>query len=200
MNTAVVMLAAGQSQRFGGSKQLAQFRGQPMICHGLANLPPGLQHYYVVLGANWQPIEEVVKGYDEFRHIRICVAEDWEKGLAHSLRFALSQLSPEVERVMICLADQVALGPEDYMRLLCCADEHPGAMTAAYYQHSLGVPAIFCRTQFSQLMQLQGDKGARALLQGSAELVQPVAMPAAAIDIDTQQDLIIHQDKGERHD
>lgn len=189
MNTAVVMLAAGASRRFDGIKQLAQVHGQPMVCHSLAQLPPQLARYYLVLGAHSQAITEVVKRHTDLGHIELLVARDWQQGLAHSLRFAINRLGPEIDRVLICLADQVALRAHDYEALLALSDSHPGRKVAAYYQHNPGVPAIFCRAEFSSLMQLAGDKGAKALLQHSADDVIYCDLPQAATDIDTQQDL-----------
>lgn len=189
MKTALVMLAAGQSRRFGGLKQLALFRGQPMVCHSLSQLPTSADNYYLVLGAQWQKIAKVVQDKSP-RSVELLVAPDWQLGLGHSLRFAISQLEPAIERVMICLADQVALKPHDYEALLALSEQHPGCTVAAYYRHSLGVPAIFCRAEFSALMQLSGDKGAKALLNQNPDKVIQCDLPQAAIDIDTQQDLI----------
>lgn len=196
MKTAVVMLAAGASRRFGGIKQLAVIDGQPMICHALAQLPPGLARYYLVLGANCQAIAEVVERHPDFGHIQLLIAPDWQQGLAHSLKFAISQLSPDIERVLICLADQVALKAHDYKALLALSDTHPGHIVAAVYQHNPGVPAIFCKAEFALLMQLKGDKGAKALLHQYADKVIQCDLPAAAIDIDTQQDLTDNRPAG----
>ncbi|ALS98899.1 nucleotidyltransferase family protein [Lacimicrobium alkaliphilum] len=190
MKTAVVMLAAGASRRFGGIKQLAMIDGRPMICHALAQLPPNQARYYLVLGANSQTIAEVVASNPDFRHIQPLIAPDWQQGLAHSLKFAIRQLGSDTERVLICLADQVALRTHDYEALLALSDSHPGRIVAAYYQHNPGVPAIFCKAEFALLMQLKGDRGAKALLNQFADKVIQYDLPLAAIDIDTQQDLI----------
>jgi molybdenum cofactor cytidylyltransferase len=189
MKTAVVMLAAGASRRFGAIKQLTMIDGRPMVCHTLAQLPPNQAHYYLVLGAHSQAIAEVVQRNPEFGHIEALIAPDWHLGLAHSLRSAISQLGADIERVLICLADQVALKTCDYEALLALSDRYPGRMVAAYYQHNAGVPAIFCRAEFTPLMQLKGDKGAKALLNQQADKVIQYDLPPAAIDIDTQQDL-----------
>ena len=53
-----------------------------------------------------------------------------------------------------------------------------------------GAPAIFPRTSFRELAELRGDTGARALLRRNADRVVRVAMPSAAVDIDTPEDLL----------
>ena len=53
----------------------------------------------------------------------------------------------------------------------------------------VGVPAIFPSWCFSELSQLRGDQGARAILQRNASRLVHVAMPTAALDLDTPEDL-----------
>jgi molybdenum cofactor cytidylyltransferase len=50
-------------------------------------------------------------------------------------------------------------------------------------------PAIFPLCYFPQLIQLEGDKGAKALLYKHKENLQTVSLPNAIIDIDTKEDL-----------
>lgn len=184
MNTAALMLAAGQSRRFDGLKQLTDIQGMPLVCHSLLQLPPALEKRYVVLGAQWQHVAQRLPP-----DVEVLVAPEWHKGMGHSLSHGVRQLDSRVERVLICLADQVALTRADFSQLLRCSDQHPGMTVAAYYQHRAGVPAIFCRTEFAALRQLQGDKGARSLLNSPDNPVLTCDVPRAATDIDTQQDL-----------
>ena len=58
----------------------------------------------------------------------------------------------------------------------------------------VGAPAIFPRWCFGDLQQLQGDRGARAVLQRHMERVIRVTMPSAAIDIDTPEDLLAREE------
>jgi molybdenum cofactor cytidylyltransferase len=53
-----------------------------------------------------------------------------------------------------------------------------------------GVPAIFPRSVFSDLVALRGDVGARVLLQRNPDRVVRVPMASAAIDLDTPEDLL----------
>jgi molybdenum cofactor cytidylyltransferase len=51
-------------------------------------------------------------------------------------------------------------------------------------------PAIFPSAYFEQLMNLTGDKGAKALLHQNIDNLQAIVLPKAIIDIDTKKDLI----------
>jgi molybdenum cofactor cytidylyltransferase len=61
-------------------------------------------------------------------------------------------------------------------------------VVCAVYDGHAGVPALFPRTFFADLMALDGDSGAKAMLQSLNDKVT-VPMPEAAIDIDTIEDL-----------
>jgi len=61
---------------------------------------------------------------------------------------------------------------------------------ASSYADTVGVPAIFPAQYFPAIQQLQGDTGAKAIIDNNLEHVARVSIPEAEIDIDTQEDLI----------
>ena len=63
-----------------------------------------------------------------------------------------------------------------------------GAAVASRYEGTLGVPAVFGRTRFPELLALRGDQGARALLRHDPGVLV-VDWPDGALDIDTPGDL-----------
>jgi molybdenum cofactor cytidylyltransferase len=88
-------------------------------------------------------------------------------------------------RVLLLTCDQPLLEAR-HLRALLQAPS-PGGITAALYNDRPGVPAVFDREHFPALAQVNGDKGARTLLRrGTATTI---AMPQAALDIDTPEDL-----------
>ncbi|HUL18062.1 MAG TPA: NTP transferase domain-containing protein, partial [Steroidobacteraceae bacterium] len=92
--------------------------------------------------------------------------------------------------VMLLLADQPLVSADDLRRLAGTWRKQPQYIAAALYSGTTGVPAIFPRSLFQGLLQLRGDSGARALLRRDTDRVVRVPMPAAAIDIDTPEDLL----------
>ena len=66
---------------------------------------------------------------------------------------------------------------------------HPSYIVAAQYNGVLGAPVIFPKQYFSQLSQLEGDKGAKKLLQQNIRQTISLSIPEAAFDIDTPEDL-----------
>ena len=183
-----VLLAAGESRRFGGIKQLATVNGQQLISVVLDNyLQQKVAQTFVVLGANAEKISALLP-----KEMTPLIAPDWQKGLGHSLAFAVSQLPADTSHVLIALADQLAITKSDINRLLKHSGQAPQQIVAAHYAGKAGVPVIFPRSFFPQLCALSGDCGAKKLLQVYADQCTVVDMPRAAIDIDTLEELALY--------
>ncbi|GAB3032857.1 nucleotidyltransferase family protein [Bowmanella dokdonensis] len=185
MKLAVVLLAAGQSRRFGGIKQLASVGGQPMICHSLrAYEKLAADKVVLVLGANRDKIAPVLPDWVELLDV-----EDWRLGMGTSLARAVQSLDNGLTHVLVGLADQIAVGRQHIQSLIQASRQHPHSIIAAAYGQDVGVPAIFCRADFTALGQLQGDRGAKSLLRAQRHRLVPVPMPQAGFDIDTPEQL-----------
>jgi molybdenum cofactor cytidylyltransferase len=184
------MLAAGQSKRFNGIKQLADIQGQPMICHCLSHYRQGdkwingITSGYVVLGSNAESIGKVLPA-----NINPFVADTWPLGMGHSLAQSIQLIANDTTHILICLADQVALNQQLILKMLEQTSRFPNHIIAANYTNKVGVPAIFPRQYLSELAKMTGDNGAKSLLQKHSQQVLAVDMPEAAFDIDTIEDL-----------
>jgi molybdenum cofactor cytidylyltransferase len=190
VKTELILLAAGQSKRFGGIKQLAEINGKPMVYHCLLQYRQGekwiegIADGHVVLGANAYLIRNVLpQGIN--RH----VVNFWQNGMGHTLAESMQILAGDTSHVLIGLADQASITQHMIEGLLGESSMYPQNIIAAKYADRLGAPAIFPRQFFSQLSQLTGDKGAKVILQQNPLLVISMDMPEAAFDIDTQDDL-----------
>ena len=60
---------------------------------------------------------------------------------------------------------------------------------ATQYSSSLGVPALFDRMAFDDLIRLEGDQGARVLLNVGAQRIKGVEPDFPLVDIDTSEQL-----------
>lgn len=190
----VIVLAAGSASRFGSPKLLAEIGGRPMLIHALETLLGVVQRdqVVVVLGAHADRLEPLVRRLD----VTSVFNADHASGMASSVRAGLSTVRLDCRGVLVSLADQVAVTPDDMRRLISCWQAHPERIAAARYDDVVGVPAIFPRPTFEQLKELQGDRGARELLKREAGQVIGVPMPSAAVDVDTPADLHAVPDRG----
>lgn len=182
------ILAAGPGTRFGGIKPLVRLRGEPVL-HELAAsaaLVAG-QSITVVIGAYAREIAPALRQ----RAISIALNRGWEEGIASSIRVAVNSAPPGSGALLLMLADQVAVTADDLRRLHAGWKRHPILIAAALYQGAPGLPAIFPRWAFSDLLSLRGERDARSVLRRNIDRVVRVPMSNAGIDLDTPDDLLL---------
>lgn len=186
-NPHVLVLAAGAGSRFGSPKQLVRVSGEPLLLRAVARATEVAGHAVtVVLGAHAADLTSML------RHsaASVVINRHWQEGLASSLRLGVSQLPTGTQAVMVTLADQAAVTAYDLRRLAAAWRQQPDWTIAASYEGHTGVPAIFPSHVFPALLALRGDVGARPVLSALADRCLRIAMPNAAIDIDTPEDLL----------
>jgi len=130
----------------------------------------------------------------------VLVNRHWEEGMASSVRCGLSALPAACDAVLILLGDQVAVTADDLKRLAAAWNGQDGSIAAATYDQHVGVPAIFPRTFFPELMELRGDQGARRIIERNSYRLIRVPMQNAAIDLDTPEDLVAITQRFERNE
>ncbi len=181
------ILAAGASTRFGSPKQLVRLAGEPVLHRAIANATFVAGHSVaVVLGAHVQDIAPAL------RQSAVCmvVNRHWEEGLASSIRSAVHSVPAAGEGLLLVLADQVAVTADDLKRLYVAWRRHPVLIAAALYGGAPGLPAIFPRWTFGDLLQLRGDQDPRLAIRRNADQVVRVPMQNAGVDLDTPEDLL----------
>jgi len=143
---------------------------------------------WVVLGASSDEILEQV----DFGDAGIVVNPEWEGGLASSLRAGLDALarSRGADAALIVLGDQPDVDPE-VVRQIITRYEETGAMAVVpKYRYTWGNPVLVDKVLWSRLMSIEGDQGARKLLQAHPEWVEEVwveTLPPR--DVDTEDDV-----------
>lgn len=187
----IVILAAGNSQRFQGVKTLAAINwlGQQhsMVKLAVDKLRPinapiiiatGLYHQQIITSA----IPGVSYHYCNQAHL----------GMGHTIaqvtQHVLTSLS--ASHIFITLADQIAIEPAQFLQLAKQSASHPEHIVCSTTSKGLTAPALFPAQDFTALSQLTGDKGAKSILLAQRKRVISVELEQALIDIDHQQDLI----------
>lgn len=168
-------------------KQLLPWKKSTLLEHSVQQLKHSeIDNIVVVLGANAKHICEKVN----FDEVDVAVNPDWEKGMATSIatgmRFLLKKI-PDIESVLVALADQPLLDDKYYKKLIDKSLKSTNKIVASSYSNELGVPAIFDRDYFDNLLNLKGSKGARALLRGGSVKVTSVNAGKLALDLDTRE-------------
>lgn len=186
--TAVIILAAGNSTRLGKPKQLLEFQGKTLIRRAAETaLAAGCENVVVVLGANSDRIKKEIENLP----LKIVINENWESGMSSSIKTGLEKLletEPNPSSVILTLCDQPLVDAKTILRLIETRHKTQKKIVACEYRETLGVPVIFSREMFKELLNLQGDAGAKFLIKKYLSDAAKIPVPEAAIDIDTAED------------
>jgi molybdenum cofactor cytidylyltransferase len=182
--TGLIILAAGSSSRLGKPKQNLVFQGSTLLQRSLkAAIAADCQKVLVVLGANVSEIEPTIKN----EPIQIIYNPDWEAGMSSSISCGLAALlktNPEMKAVILMLCDQ-PFADTAIINQLIQASANNKHLVACNYNGTIGVPALFDKSHFEELLVLQGNEGAKKLLLKYTDEVYTVPFPLGMIDIDT---------------
>jgi len=183
-----LLLAAGEGRRYGALKQLERIDGVSLVRRAAQAALEAGTLLRVVTGAQAEQVEAGLRDLP----LSFVRNAHWREGMGSSLasgaRALLAQDDPP-DAVLIALADQALVGAAELRLLLDEHARHPRAIIAADHGTVLGPPCVFPAGDLGELAALQGDRGARALLQVHAARVRRVIMPQAAHDVDTADDL-----------
>ena len=179
-----LLLAAGRSRRFGSDKLLAPLGGRPVIRWSAEALAEAVDVLYLVAPPG---APELVRALDG---IQVVVVEHpgRDQGIGTSIAAGIGAMGPDVEAALIALADQPLMDGAVARRLgeRWRADGEQARAVAPSYRDGRGHPVLFARSCFADLEALQGDSGARALLDAMGEALALVPVDAdAPRDVDT---------------
>jgi molybdenum cofactor cytidylyltransferase len=163
----VVILAAGESKRFGSPKQLAEFGEEPLLVHVINKITSCEVEPYIAVGANSKLIREHEAFYPYLRNM--IPIKNWQGGLSETIKESVEFLkNMHSEGVIFLLADQPLI-PIDFLKqFFLKVENNPAALLCTVYKSnriSLGVPAYFPRLFFNELLLVQGDRGAKSILE-----------------------------------
>jgi nicotine blue oxidoreductase len=176
-----VILAAGEGRRFGGTKQLAELHGQPLLEYALAAMA-GVSPRVVVLGHAADEIRARVP----LHGARPVVCADWEHGQAASLRCGLAEL-PGCDGVVVVLGDQPGI-TRDAVDAIAATGGEEDAVRATY-GGTPGHPVLLRRPLLERAGELRGDSGFRDLLRSARVRDVELGRIADPADIDTREEL-----------
>lgn len=184
---AAVVLAAGSSTRLGRPKQLLPVDGYPLLSRTLdAVRASSLEPRILVLGGYAGEIRQTVRMND----FVIVENPDFRDGQASSLKAGIQALPDTVDGAVVVLGDQPLIEPWLLDRLRSLFDPSRHSAVRPRYADGPGNPALLAKRLFPDLLQLEGDIGARDILRENANRIAEVdhTHRTAPRDVDTIDD------------
>jgi molybdenum cofactor cytidylyltransferase len=184
-----MILAAGASSRMGQSKQLLNIRGKSLLTHAVEAALECKESdtAVVVLGANSERHKiELVN-----QPIRLSVNENWESGMGSSIKSGLINLldeSPQLQSVLIMLIDQPKVSAPHLSTLLKSFKDFNKSIVASFYGNTPGVPAVFSKAHFDEIMTMDDGAGAKKIIERHPTQLLTIGFPEGNIDLDTPDD------------
>jgi len=187
MGFGAVILAAGLSSRMAPVNKLLTYLGdRPVIRHVVQTaLEAGLDPVTVVVGPDRETLRAALEGLP----VRMVGNDDYEKGLASSIRAGVAAIAAEVDAALFLLGDMPLIAPRHLGPLLAAfAPAQSRSICIPTYSTKRGNPVLWSAQYFPHLLQLSGDQGARVLFHDLTDQIVEVEMSdnAVLVDIDTQ--------------
>ncbi|MDQ3323512.1 MAG: nucleotidyltransferase family protein [Acidobacteriota bacterium] len=183
-----IILAAGDSTRMNSeAKQLLEFRGKTLLRRAAETaIEANFDRIVIVLGSI---AEELKKEIDDLP-VQIAVNKNWETGMSSSIKVGLSAFSngENIDAVVVTLCDQPLVSAKILRELGETFAETGKSIIACRYAETIGVPALFARVVFDDLMDLREDEGAKKVIKKYEAETAVILAPEAAFDVDTAQD------------
>jgi molybdenum cofactor cytidylyltransferase len=188
MKTGIILLAAGSSSRLGRAKQLIEFQGKTLIQKAIDEVNKSQADcLVVVLGAN----SDLIQTGFEPSSASYTINSDWQQGMSSSMQAGLHFLMAKeaIDQVLLMLCDQPFVDASLLNQLINSKETSGKGIVAAAYSNTLGVPALFDKRYFVELLELTGSEGAKKVIFNHQAEVHALDFPLGAVDLDTEEDV-----------
>lgn len=184
----IIVLAAGASSRMKQPKQLLKFAGKSLLRRAVEIAVNSVyEPVAVVLGANFELLQNEIKDLP----VQVFYNENFQNGIGASIKTGLSgllKIKPNLSAAVIMLSDQPFITARKINEFAERSKKSRAKIIAAEYDKDVGVPALFAKELFAELLKLDGDRGAKFIIKNYSDSLEKIALPEAAFDVDTPDD------------
>ena len=178
MKVGAVILAAGESKRFGKNKLLEKINGKAVLQHVLDNVD---LERVIVVGKYAEELLPYLKNEIVIYNPR------WMEGMSTSIKLGL-RFFQDYDGVLIVLGDMPFVKREDVHKIVNSFKLECNAVIPTY-EKNWGNPVLLNRKIFNKVMEIKGDEGAKRILKNLENLCFTECSKGVLIDIDTVSDL-----------
>ena len=178
---AACVLAAGRSRRMGQeNKLLSVLNGKTLLQHVLHALQSSnVDEVHVITGHDRAQVCDSISGFN----VMTAHNPDYCGGLSTSVRLAVNRLGDHVDGVLFCLGDMPFVSATTLNALITEFNGRDEIIVPTYGGHD-GNPLLWSRRYFDDFKNLQGDRGAKFLLNEFPQKVKRVDVDNVGIVLD----------------
>ena len=184
-----ILLAAGQSKRMEGeNKLIKKIQGIPLISRCVKNiLTSTIDELIIVLGYQKEIVEKTI---NQNKKIKFVFNKDFESGIASSIKIGLNHLSKNTDAFFICLGDMPNINHNIYNKLIKVKNDNE--IVIPTYKGQQGNPILFSKSIKEKIMTIQGDVGAKKILELNKDKILNLEIDNLGIkkDFNTKDDFI----------
>ncbi len=181
-----IVLAAGRSTRFGDKKLTQALGGRPLLQHSLAVAQAALPGNVVLVTGHDE--DSIATASGDLADIVVHNPE-YDSGQGRSLATGVKACRNNADAIVIMLADQPLVSKDTIEQVVSGWTGNENHIVVSDYGGSQGPPALFGKHAFDDLCALDGDQGAKKIIQSGRFDVATVAIGSLGLDVDTPQDL-----------
>lgn len=181
----IVLAAGGSSRMVGGHKLLETLAGRPVIAWAVdAALDAEVGPVVVVTGDRSREVSEALPG-----EVTVLENDGWRSGMAASLRVGVASLPEDVDAFAVALGDMPLVRAVHYRSL--ARAWIPRSVVVPVHRGRRGHPVVWSRSFAREMADLDGDRGARTLVERhkGAVIEVPIGDPGVLMDVDTRAHL-----------
>ncbi|WP_287950696.1 nucleotidyltransferase family protein [Acidiplasma sp.] len=180
-----IILASGESRRFGENKLFYKINGKMLIEYTIENARNSLLYEKIIVfnpAVNYSVLN--LNGF------KIAINYDYKNGMSTSIGAGLRKVENNIDGVMILLGDSPLIDQNIINRMINIYSQNDAGIVSAYNSGIPVNPAIFSSKYFNDLLNLKGDVGGRFILRNHPEDIIRVEIDNnALLDVDTKEDL-----------
>ena len=189
VKVSAILLGAGESKRMGLNKLTLPWGRRTVFEHCLNTLiRSDINEVVVVLGGKTADL----RGSLERTGAKVVINPFYRKGMSTSIRRGVRGIDPASQGILIALGDQPFLKAATINALVRAFAMRDRAILVPTFQGKKGHPVIFHRKFEEELLKLEGDAGARSIIQRHPGDVMSVRVRSEGVlkDIDTRDDYL----------
>lgn len=189
-NIEALVLAAGLSRRMGANKLLLEVEGSTIIEKTVdVTMASPVSGISMVLGNAGNDIKKILAAYP----INFIDNPNYASGMSSSLKSGIKSMinRKDVDAVLVMLGDMPFVSTETVTRLIKEFEKNHSLIIAPRYNDSRGNPVLFSREMFQYVLEINGDCGAREVINRFQDQVVFIDVddPGIIMDLDTKEDM-----------